>query len=90
MKDDGATATSETDMDTYGISFAASDNLSLGIFAANSDDEAQSTDEEVTMIQAGYNLGGLGIEVSYVEIENTGYQSGEDNEGLVLRTRVKF
>jgi len=90
MKDDGAATNAETDMDTYGISFAASDSLSVGVFFANSDDEDQGTDEEVTMVQAGYNLGGLGIELSYVEIENTGYTAGEDNEGLVLRTRVKF
>ena len=90
MKDDGATTQAETDTDVYGISFAASDNLSVGVYQVTSDDEAQTVDEEATMVQAGYNLGGLGIEISYVEVENSAFATGEDNEGLSLRTRVKF
>lgn len=82
-----------TSSDKAAISFAASDNLTLGVVRIETEKKTGGTktalDEEIVMVQAGYNLGGLGIEISYAEINNAGNASG-DSEALQIRTLTKF
>ena len=42
------------------------------------------------MIQVGYNLGGLGLEFSFAQVENAGNSSGKDADIFQIRTRQKF
>ena len=89
--DTGSTAaTAETTADQYGISASLGDNFSAGIFMLNNERDATTTEEEAKMIQIGYNLGGLGIDVSYMQIEDASFTAGRDAEVIQLRTKQKF
>ena len=83
-------AGTDTDTVIYGGAVAVNDNFTLGVYLLDSDKEGEATDEESKMLQVGYNLGGLGITVSYAENENVGYSSGTDSEQLQIRTIQKF
>lgn len=78
--------------DSFGITFAASDDLSLGIQykESSSDLAAWAADEEVTTLQAAYNFGGIGFSLSYVQNDNDGGTSGTDTETFMLRTKTSF
>jgi len=88
--DAGTGANDETTNTTYGVSFSANDNLSVGLYIGKSDKQGQSKDEESKMIQVGYNLGGIGIEIGHMQIENIAYASGDDADITFVRTIQKF
>lgn len=88
--DSGSTdATAETTADLYGIAYGA-DNFSAGIYLLKNEREATTTEEEAKMIQLGYNLGGLGIALSYMQIEDASFVSGSDADVIQLHTTQKF
>jgi hypothetical protein len=75
-----------------GITFAASDNLTVGAYYSKAENEtnAAETDEKIKMAQVGYNLGGLGISLSYADIENVNGAASTDAEVFQIRTIQKF
>ena len=87
-----STAPGGNDIDTeqFGIAFAVNDNMSIGIHTGKAETVNNSTDrdEKVQGIGVGYNLGGLGLEVTYVETETV--TSGTDYDALQIRTVQKF
>jgi hypothetical protein len=84
---------SEMEAKEAGITFAASDNLSFGISYHESDPSGTGVEtdrtEEITMVQAGYNLGGASVSLNYAQVENTGGGTNDD-EFLNLRIGTKF
>jgi hypothetical protein len=78
----------------YAVTFAASDNLTLGVqYSKTSVNEAVrevSSDEKITALSAGYNLGGASIALSLVEVENAQARDGNDFQGAVITTRMAF
>ena len=97
QKSETSAATSsqvETDTDKVGISFAASDSLTIGLNYQETEKKTAgvtaSVDEEITMLTLGYNMGGLGIQIQYADISNLGTSSSVDAEALQIRTFQKF
>ena len=82
------------DTDSIAVTFAANDNLTVGLYSSETEETIGSTDsandEEIKMIQVGYNLGGLGLSISYAEVENISNVAGTDGEQLQIRTIQKF
>ena len=72
-----------------GITFAVNDNFSVGLSRHESETEG-ATDEEITMVQAGYNLGAISVSLNHAQVDNLGGDSGEDEEFTVLRMGTKF
>jgi hypothetical protein len=68
--DAGVGTNTKTTNTSYGATFAANDNLSIGLYIGKSDKDGQANDEESKMIQVGYNLGGIGIEIGHMQLEN--------------------
>lgn len=88
--DNGSTAaTAEKTATQYGIAYATKD-FSAGIYLLKNEQSATSTEEEARMIQVGYNFGGLGIDVSYMQIEDGNFVSGQDADVWQIRTVQKF
>jgi hypothetical protein len=88
--DDGTTnATAETKATQYGVAYATKD-FSAGIYMLKNDKDATALEEEAKMIQVGYNFGGLGFDVSYMQIENANFVSGADADVWQIRTVQKF
>lgn len=89
--DTGSTAAgSELDARQYGIAAAINDNTSVGVYMLKNEKDATSTEEEAKMIQLGYNLGGLGVQVSYMQIEDANYTAGADADVVQIKTTQKF
>ena len=96
-KSETAEATANQDEYEYqkaGITFAASDSVSLGLNYLEGEKKTngadQGNDEEIIMASVGYNFGGLGIEMTYAEIDNVNYTAGKDAEVFQIRTIQKF
>ena len=88
--DDGAGTNVKKTNTSYGATFSANDNLSIGLYIGKSDKEASSNDEESKMIQIGYNLGGIGLEIGHMQLENFAYAAGDDADITFIRTIQKF
>jgi hypothetical protein len=90
----GATAAlSNVESMSYGATFNVSDNLSVGLaYVVTEDDDSGSTspDEKISLITAGYNWNGLGLELSYADISDQAFIPGDDNKVFQARTVVKF
>jgi len=84
----------ETETDKAGITFAATDAISLGLNYLETERKSggakDANDEEIVMVSVGYNFGGLGIEMTYAEVENAGNAANTDAETFQIRTIQKF
>jgi hypothetical protein len=76
----------------YGVTYAVSDNLTVGVLHAVTDDSAAGTaDETINAIQVGYNLGALSVEAYALEVENfKGVETAANQEKFGLRLGTKF
>ena len=94
----GVTRNKESDSDgvdetstEYGVTFAANDNLSLGVLYGTGDRDGTTAKEKVTSVTAAYNLGGAALEIYYVQVENAGgASSAKDEEKAAVRISTKF
>ena len=94
--DDGTTSAVENSIDTVtaiSATYAISDSLSIGYENLTGEFESSALkDEESDAITVGYNLGGLGVSVMYVESDNIagGATAQDTQEELQIRTVYKF
>ena len=94
--DDGTTSAIENSIDTVtaiSATYAISDSLSIGYENLTGEFESSALkDEESDAITVGYNLGGLGVSVMYVESDNIsgGATAQDTQEELQIRTVYKF
>ena len=84
----------EHNTDSLAVTYAVNDNLSIGLYQIETEETDSGTtaadDEEIKMIQVGYNLGGLGLSFSYAEVDNISHVNGTDGEQFQIRTIQKF
>lgn len=85
-----STAASDKETVDYGITYAVNDQLSVGINYAETELTGQANDEEVTMVQVGYNLGAVGVVLSYLDIQNTENVANVDEQIASIRIATKF
>ena len=76
----------------YGVTFAASDALTLGVNYAELEYEAAAitADEETTQFEAAYNLGGATVAFSYQQTENDGGTVGKDGDAYSITYKQSF
>jgi len=83
----------ETDTDKVSVTYAVNDNLSVGLMYLETEKKDGGTkaanDEEITVASIGYNLGGLGIELNYSDVDHVG-NGTTDEEAFQIRTIQKF
>jgi len=92
-KMEGSLKTDEKETQEIGATYAVSDNVTIGIGHAKTEDKSTTNDpdeEKVNYIQAGYNLGGITFQASYYDTESGGFTNGNDTETLLLRAGAKF
>lgn len=83
--------TTDLERKQYGIKYAVSDQVSVALSYAETEHGATSAkDEESTVLEVGYNLGGMGITLAYAQLENADGTDGGDSEGLILKTGLNF
>jgi hypothetical protein len=91
--DDGDTSASNIDgAQSYSVSFAANDQLSVSLELATVEKEGSGAkDEDSQLLGVSYNLGGLGVEAYYGKVENIGNgTSVGDGEVFQLRSVLAF
>ena len=80
----------ETEALSYGATMALNDQISVGIQYAELSGDGITSDEEITSVSAGYNLGGATIGLQYHDAENVDGATGSDGEAIELRIKQKF
>ena len=95
-KADSGTVAAKVEQESvrYGLTFAANDNLSFGISYQETEEKnagvKEANDEETLQVGVGYNFGGLGIDLNYVEVDNLSNIASADVEYFQIRTIQKF
>jgi len=85
-----STAASDRETVDYGVTYAVNDQLSVGINYAETQLTGAANDEEVTMVQLGYNLGAVGVVFSYLDIQNVENTANTDDQIASVRIATKF
>jgi outer membrane protein OmpU len=88
-KVDHQTAASDIERDSYGITFAVNENLSIGYGVSDTEFDALALDEENTGIQASYTSGGMTIGVVNNTKDNMG-GANTDKEMTELKLTFAF
>lgn len=84
------TSTNDTTHTLYGVTFAASDNVTLGVNLAVTDEDTKASDEETTQLEVAYNLGGATVAFSHQETENDGGTTGSDADAWSITYKQSF
>jgi hypothetical protein len=86
-------SSSTTDADlttnTYGVTYAASQNVTLGLVQMRND-TVGSVKEKITSLQLGYNLGPVAVIAAYSKGDDVGGTSGNDIKEGAIRLSTKF
>ena len=87
----GGTATTDADLTvkTYGVTYAASQNVTLGLTQMRTD-TVGLVKEKITSLQLGYNLGPVAVIAAYSKGDDVGGVSGVDNTEGAIRLSTKF
>jgi len=86
-----ATATTDADLTTktYGVTYAASQNVTLGVTQLKTD-TVGLLKEKITSLQLGYNLGPVAVVAAYSRGDDVGGVVGVDNTEAAIRLSTKF
>ena len=94
-----STAAVENKSNSFGVSFAASKDITLGANYTKTDtDRTANTstsgpataDEKIKSVSVGYNLGPIVVGLSYGEVDGYNGVSGADGKAVRIDTNVKF
>jgi hypothetical protein len=87
----GGTATTDADLTvkTYGVTYAASQNVTLGLTQLRTD-TVGLVKEKITSLQLGYNLGPVAVIAAYSKGDDVGGVAGVDNTEGAIRLSTKF
>ena len=94
-----STSAIENKSNSFGVSFAASKEITLGAnytktdtdrTVANSTLGAANADEKIKSVSVGYNLGPIVVGLSYGEVDGYNGVSGVDGKAVRIDTNVKF
>jgi hypothetical protein len=87
----GGTATTDADLTTktYGVTYAASQNVTLGVTQLKTD-TVGLLKEKITSLQLGYNLGPVAVIAAYSKGDDVGGVAGVDNTEGAIRLSTKF
>ena len=96
-KQNRTSTTSATDADQkslqYGVTFAASKDISLGLVQAKTDlSTANTKEEKITSAQIGYNLGPVAIAAAVSKVDDVGASTtaGSDSKEIQFRITTAF
>ena len=96
-KQNRTSTTSATDADQkslqYGVTFAASKDISLGLVQAKTElSTATMKEEKITSAQIGYNLGPVAIATAISKVDNVGATAtaGTDSKEIQFRITTAF
>ena len=87
---EGTAASNDIEFSSLGITYAVSDEFSIGYNTSTSDNAAQAQDQEATGISASYTSGGLSVGGMINTVDNVAYAASSDTEGYELNIAFAF
>ena len=88
--EDAATAGQDHTQELFGVTFAASDSLTLGVNLSKYDSDTTAAEEETVQLEIAYNLGGATIAFAHQQVEDFGGTAGTDGEGYMITYKQSF
>ena len=91
-KDDGSVSTSAAEeTNVYSIAYAISKDVSVSYENSTVKFEGSTkTDAEYDQVSIGYNFGGLGVSLDYVQADNVAGAATDDRDAIQIRTVYAF
>jgi outer membrane protein OmpU len=89
-EEDGPTAATSLDFQAVGITYAITDDFSVGYNVSTSDLGGATVDQEATGISASYTSGGVSIGGMINEVDNVSHIDADDTEGYEFNISFAF
>ena len=89
-EEDGPTAATSLDFQAVGITYAITDDFSVGYNVSTSDLGSATVDQEATGISASYTSGGVSIGGMINDIDNVRFDDADDTEGYEFNISFAF
>ena len=89
-EEDGPTTATSIDFEAYGVTYAITDDFSVGYNISTSDKGSESEDQEATGISASYTSGGVSIGGMINKVDNVKYDAADDTEGYEFNISFAF
>ena len=89
-EEDGPTTATSVDFEAYGVTYAITDDFSVGYNISTSDKGNESEDQEATGISASYTSGGVSIGGMINKVDNVVYEATDDTEGYEFNISFAF
>jgi len=89
-EEDGPTNATSVDFEAYGVTYAITDDFSIGYNISTSDKASESEDQEATGISASYTSGGVTIGGMINTVDNVVYEAADDTEGYEFNVSFAF
>jgi outer membrane protein OmpU len=89
-EEDGPTTATSLDFQAVGITYAITDDFSVGYNVSTSDLGSASVDQEATGISASYTSGGVSIGGMINEVDNVRFDDADDTEGYEFNISFAF
>ncbi len=89
-EDDGPTTATDVDFEAFGVTYAVTDDFSIGYNQSNSDKGSASIDQEASGISASYTSGGISVGGMINSIDNVAYTDADDTEGYEFNIAFAF
>jgi outer membrane protein OmpU len=89
-EEDGPTAATSLDFQAVGITYAITDDFSVGYNVSTSDLGGATVDQEATGISASYTSGGISIGGMINQVDNVSHIDADDTEGYEFNISFAF
>ncbi len=89
-EEDGPTAATSLDFQAVGITYAITDDFSVGYNVSTSDLGGATVDQEATGISASYTSGGVSIGGMINQVDNVSHIDADDTEGYEFNISFAF
>ena len=85
-----AIAAITVESDSFGVAYAVTPALSVGLSYGKTDKTLTTADETIKQLSVGYNLGPVTVGASLAKVSDLGNTAGVDGDTMVLQASTRF
>ena len=89
-EEDGPASSNSLDFQAVGVTYAITDDFSIGYNVSTSDKGDATVDQEATGISASYTSGGVTVAGMINDVDNVGFDDADDTEGYEFNISFAF
>ncbi len=87
---DGPAAANDIDFEALGVTYAVTDDITIGYSTSESEKASDSDTQEATAIGASFTSGGITVAGSMNSVDNVGYDASADRDGYEFNISFAF